>query len=234
MGIGAIGAIGDEFGEFDDAKAPGRGVTPLASPYFLIPCARLPRYPCAASREGWYAGSSMNEFVFREDTMRTSVSLFFLTTAFLVPVAAGSALATELPKEGSYDYTACWSGVSNAITFSKADTASSYEMTGTILSNPSGGMFDKNSFRCVGMNASLEGKFTGSAVCESLDVDGDKRLSNYSLASDGSLTREIVAGTGKYEGMTMTGTVHPLGSFPVVKAGTFQDCNHQTGTYKLK
>jgi hypothetical protein len=25
-----------------------------------------------------------------------------------------------------------------------------------------------------------------------------------------------------------------LGPFPVIKAGTLQDCNHQTGTYKLK
>ena len=142
--------------------------------------------------------------------------------------------AAELPKEGSYDYTACWSGVNNTIAFSKGYNASSYEMTGTILSNPPGGMFDKNSFRCVGMNASLGGKFTGATVCEAIDVDGDKRLSNFSLGSDGSLTRETVAGTGKYEGMTITGTVHPLGSFPVIKAGTFQDCNHQTGTYKLK
>ena len=30
------------------------------------------------------------------------------------------------------------------------------------------------------------------------------------------------------------GTVQPLGPFPAIKAGTFQDCNHQTGTYKLK
>ncbi len=105
--------------------------------------------------------------------------------------------AAELPKEGSYDYTACWSGVNNTIAFSKGYNASSYEMTGTILTNPPGGIFD-------------------------------------SLASDGSLTRETVAGSGKYEGMTVTGTVHPLGSFPVIKAGTFQDCNHQTGTYKLK
>jgi hypothetical protein len=148
--------------------------------------------------------------------------------------SASAATATELPKEGSYDYTACWSGTSNTITFSKGYTASSYEMIGTTRSNPPEGMFDKNSFRCVGTNASLGGKFTGSTVCESVDVDGDKRLSNFSLSSDGSLTRETVAGTGKYEGMTQTGTVHPLGPFPTVKAGTFQDCNHQTGTYKLK
>ena len=48
------------------------------------------------------------------------------------------------------------------------------------------------------------------------------------------MTRENITGTGKFEGMVATGTVKPLGPFPVVKAGTFQDCNHQTGTYKLK
>jgi hypothetical protein len=165
--------------------------------------------------------------------MNQTLKLFYLV-ALTGLASAGSAFGAELPKEGSYDYTACWSGVNNVITFSKTHTASSYEMTGTIRSNPPDGLFDKNSFRCVGMNASLGGKFTGSTVCESMDVDGDKRLSNYSLASDGSLTREIVRGTGKYEGMTMTGTVHPLGPFPDVKAGTFQDCNQQTGTYKLK
>src|SRR3984893_16021145 len=42
--------------------------------------------------------------------------------------------------------------------------SSSYEMTGTTRSNPPGGMFDKNSFHCVGMNASLDGKDTGSTV----------------------------------------------------------------------
>jgi len=154
--------------------------------------------------------------------------------ALLIVASPFSAFAGELPKEGSYDYTACWSGTNNVITFSKSHTGSSYEMTGTTRSNPPEGMFDKNTFRCVGMNASLDGKFTGSTVCETVDVDGDKRLAYFSLASDGSLTRENVAGTGKYDGMKATGVVHPLGPFPVVKDGTFQDCNHQTGTYKLK
>ena len=154
--------------------------------------------------------------------------------ALIILASPFSAFAAELPKEGSYDYTSCWSGVSNTITFSKTHTASSYEMTGTTRSNPPEGMFDKNTFRCVGMNASLDGKFTGSTVCESIDVDGDKRLSYFLLAKDGSLTRENISGTGKYEGMTQVGVVHPLGPFPVIKAGTFQDCNRQTGTYKLK
>ena len=163
---------------------------------------------------------------------QTSGSFYFVALIWLA--SAGSAFAAELPKEGSYDYTACWSGSGSDITFSKTHTASSYELTGTIRSNTSGGMFDKQAFRCVGMTAVLGGKSTGSTVCEAIDADGDKRLSYFSLGSDGKVTREFIAGTGKYEGMVTVGTVEPLGPFPVIKAGTIQDCNHQTGTYKLK
>ena len=161
--------------------------------------------------------------------MRSHVLALLILSS--VPVL--SAVAAELPKEGNYDYTACWSGVNSVITFSKTHTASSYEMTGSNRSNPPGGMFDKTTFRCVGMNASFDGKNTASTVCEAVDGDGDKRLTYFSL-SDGKVNRENVTGTGKYEGMVASGAVQPLGPFPVVKPGTFQDCNHQTGTYKLK
>lgn len=145
----------------------------------------------------------------------------------------GAASAQTLPKEGRYDFTACWSGASNAIAFSKTHTASSYEMMGTTRSNPPGGMFDNHSFRCVGMNYSLDGKAGGTAVCEAVDRDGDKRLTFFTIAGD-KVVRENVTGTGKYEGMVASGTVQPLGPFPGIKPGTFQNCNHQTGTYKLK
>jgi hypothetical protein len=174
------------------------------------------------------AGQTFLKRFYEESAMQRYV------LAFLIFTSAPSAFAIELPNEGSYDYNACWSGVNNVITFSKTHTASSYEMTGATRSNPPGGMFDKNTFRCVGMNASFDGKTTGSTVCEAIDADGDKRLAYFSLGSDGKVTRENITGTGKYEGMVASGTVQPLGPFPVVKAGTFQDCNHQTGTYKLK
>ena len=44
----------------------------------------------------------------------------------------------------------------------------------------------------------------------------------------------VVAGTGKYDGMVTTRTLEQLGPFKAIKEGTFQGCNHQTGTYKLK
>jgi hypothetical protein len=155
--------------------------------------------------------------------------------ALLIVASPFSAFAAELPKEGSYDFTSCNSGVSSVITFSKTHTASSYELTGTNRSNPPGGLFDKSTYRCVGMNASFDGKNTGSTVCESIDVDGDKRLAYFSLGSDGKTTRTNVVGTGKYEGMVTTQSLFEnLGPFPAIKDGTSQSCNHQTGTYKLK
>lgn len=164
--------------------------------------------------------------------MKTQLNCLLSAVAALA--MAGSVAAATLPKEGTYDYTACWSGVSNDIVFSKTHTANSYEMTGTILSNPSGGLFDKSTFRCVGMNTSFDGKNGGGNVCEAIDPDGERRLSQFFIAADGKVTRETVSGTGKYEGMVTSTTVTRMGPFTPVKAGTFQECNRQTGTYKLK
>lgn len=155
---------------------------------------------------------------------------FILATAL---AAARPALAADPPKEGTYDLTACWSGVSNLIAFSKTHTAFSYEMTGSGRTNPPGGMFDLTSFRCVGMNHSFDGKPGATAICEVVDKDGHKFLSYFGMRG-GKLVREQVTGTGKYEGMIRTTEVHAMGPFPSVKPGTFQGCNRQTGTYKLK
>lgn len=154
--------------------------------------------------------------------------------AVLTTLAAGTAVAADFPKEGKFDYTACWSGVSNLVSFSKTHTAFSFELTGVGRSNPPGGLFDKHTFRCVGTNASMGGKNSGISVCESVDADGDKRLTYFSFAPDGTLVREHIAGTGKYDGIVINAKVTNLGPFPTIKAGTFQNCNHQVGTYKMK
>jgi hypothetical protein len=73
-----------------------------------------------------------------------------------------------------------------------------------------------------------------TGTCEVIDADGDKRLGHYSVVDGKETFYTIVAGTGKYEGMILTSTVEPLGPFPAIKDGTFQGCNHRTGTYKLK
>ncbi len=148
--------------------------------------------------------------------------------------SVGLAFAADLPKEGKFSYTACWSGTSSPIAFSKTHTALSFEFLGTTRSDPPGGMFDLSTFRCVGSTAIFDKKFSSMTTCEAVNSEGDKLLSYYHAGDDRKYARQTIAGTGKYEGIVVEGTVTPIGPFPTIKPGTFQGCNQQTGTYKLK
>ena len=162
--------------------------------------------------------------------MRTTVAF---GETFVGLTLGCAALAADLPKEGSYDFMSCYSGTVNPMEFSKTQTANTTEIRGTIVSNPAGGLFDKVAFRCMSMNYTADGKPSGMTLCEGVDKDGDKYLSQ--LVVEGSQqTRKVVAGTGKYEGMTASGTAVSIGPFGTNVSGQTQNCTHQTGTYKLK
>jgi hypothetical protein len=157
-------------------------------------------------------------------TMLTAVALLgFSSTAF-----------ADMPKEGKYDYVSCFAGTTQISKVSNTHSISSYEFTGTTRSNLPDGPFDKESFRCIGTEMRVDGKIASSlTLCEAVDKDGNKRLARFTN-DGGKITREQVTGTGKYEGATISGTVEPLGPFPQAADGTMQNCNRQTGTYKLK
>jgi hypothetical protein len=164
-------------------------------------------------------------------TRRIHVKIWCCTVFLLVGVSL--VRAADLPKEGGFDVTSCWSGASSVITFDKTHTASSSELIGTSRSNPPGGPFDMTSFRCVGLTTSIEGKNTATSLCEIIDNNGDKFLVRN--APEGPKQMSVtLAGTGKYEGMVRIGTSESLGQFPATKPGTFQGCSRQSGTYKLK
>jgi hypothetical protein len=145
----------------------------------------------------------------------------------------GAAAAADLPKEGTYDVTNCYFGSGNTIEFSKTHSAVSLEVTGTTRSNPPGGFLDIATYRCVGFSTTIDGKSSGINICEALDKDGDRLLTR-NIVEGPKQTQETLAGTGKYEGIVRTGVTDSLGAFPTIKPGTFQGCNHGTGTYKMK
>ena len=150
-------------------------------------------------------------------------------------IVAGTAVAADLPKEGNYDFTSCFAGVMTGMGIAKGEGVFTFEMTGVTLSNPPGGMFDKLSYRCIGYATSLRGKITNDSFCEASDTSGDKLFAKFYLGDDRKTShREVLAGTGKYEGMVSTGTSVAIGPFPTAKPGTFQNCTHQKGTYKQK
>jgi hypothetical protein len=147
---------------------------------------------------------------------------------------AGSTFAADLPKEGGYDIKTCFTRHSTRIDYDDTRFAYSYEETGTSVSSPPGGLFDNEVIRCVGLVASFDGKRSGGSVCEGLATNGDKRLTRFQYDSNNKLVREAVSGTGKYDGLTTSGTVRDAGPPVEIKTGTAQLCNLQAGTYKLK
>jgi hypothetical protein len=163
--------------------------------------------------------------------LRSLVFIPVLAIGFTVPVMAQQ--KAELPKEGKYEITNCFSGSANSIDFSKTYSAWNYELTGTTRSNPPGGFLDMTSFRCVGFATSIDGKSSGMNNCETYDNDGDKMLTK-NIIEGPKVSGEALAGTGKYEGIVRIGVADSLGAFPAAKPGTFQGCNHGAGTYKMK
>jgi hypothetical protein len=156
---------------------------------------------------------------------------------FIALAAAGTCAfaAVNLPKEGTYETLNCWTGTGNDVAVGKDYTASSYEMVGTVVSVPPGGLGDRSTFRCVGYVTTFKGKPpTNNNVCVVTDADGDQRINRFAMLPDGKFTREMIGGTGKYEGMEMTNTVFTMPPMKEAKPGVFQGCNRQTGTYKLK
>lgn len=152
----------------------------------------------------------------------------------LAVLATAAVAAQPLPKEGTFAFRACWSGTRNVVAISKTHVGSSFEFTGEAVADEPGGLFDRNTFQCEGMGARLGKQRIGDVICVGVDPDGDKHMERYTLKNDGKWHRKEITGTGKYEGIVTNNKVVQLGPFPVIKPGTFQGCNHTTGTYKLK
>jgi hypothetical protein len=165
--------------------------------------------------------------------MRTMKSMMSVAT-LMAATSVGFAFAADLPKEGSYDYKACFTRNTTSIDFSEAYAAYSYNETAIATSTSPGGMFDGESIRCVGSVAIFNGKRTNLAICEGVAKTGDMRLTRFQYSADGKLVREEVAGTGMYEGMVTTGTAKEVVPPKEIKPGVTTFCNQLTGTYKMK
>ncbi len=165
--------------------------------------------------------------------MRALPRSIVVTASVTVACAVGAA-AADLPKEGSYDYTTCFTRTITRIEYSPTHFAYIHEDLGTSASNPPGGLFDNESVRCVGMTATFDGKRSGATVCEGVAPNGDKRLTRFWYDDKGEYQREAVAGTGRYDGLVTTGSIKAVGQTERIRPGVTRYCNQGTGTYRLK
>ena len=81
------------------------------------------------------------------------------TTLLILIAATSLASAGEVPKEGTYDYTSCWSGTTSTMQLPGGAMAATNEVTGMNHAKIPGTMFDNSSFRCIGFTVTKDKYF---------------------------------------------------------------------------
>ncbi len=125
-----------------------------------------------------------------------------LAAASFLPV---SVHAAELPKQGTDSFTNIWvSTISNSMQ-QGSNTFITYELNGISQNDAGGPMFNLFGLRCVGMwDGRGGGEFNDRGTCTYTDKDGDHIFAPYT-SKGWHGTYEVVAGTGKFAGITGTG-----------------------------
>lgn len=161
--------------------------------------------------------------------VKLTLSIIF-SLAFVLADAGGA--AAELAKKAKYDATVCWGGELHVVSHAKGYMAGTYTLTGTTQSNGGGGIFDKDSFECVGVFHFLGSAPGHTGFCQFVDKDGDKVFGK-DIRNKTDYTMEFVSGTGKYQGIKGGGTTERIGAYPPARKGTAQGCVRMTGSYAL-
>ena len=160
-----------------------------------------------------------------------------IATAGAIFAADGATAGkVNMPKEGSYEFDFC--PIGRGKTFSSGDKLffMQYDLDAVLRSTPAGKAFDRMGARCLGIYSNLSGRQQEAGMCELTDLDGDKWWMDYRGNPDGKGgTYTSAYGTGKYDGMTLRGEYHIDNDWgSISKEVSFQGCNPNKGTYKLK
>ena len=145
-----------------------------------------------------------------------------------------SALAGELPKQGTYSVTWTFSGPYTAIEIGEDQWAWSSTYTLIIWNDAGEGFFHDMSANCVGLGSEAEdAPFTETGYCSYVDADGDQLFEYYYETEEGKGTSTRLGGTGKYAGAQGTDTYEYVLT-PDAPEGVFNGYGHSEGSYTLR
>jgi hypothetical protein len=165
------------------------------------------------------------------DDMRTYTQLktrLLACAALAALLAAGSGYAQQ-----PYDSITCRAGTMAPI--AQADNVLVWALEHRGVSQSSDPTFNGFTQRCIGVVAAVEGKVSANGWCRSVDPKtGDWTLVDWTGSDKpGHGTWSFRYGTGKWKGVSGGGTYEPMGPTKAVEPGTYQNCSHAKGTYKL-
>ncbi len=161
-----------------------------------------------------------------------------LTVSLALVLSFGMTAQAQLAKSGKFSGT--FTGAAKPVAMhmlGEAPVLILIEMFGGTTNDAGSGIFHMNSFKCTFSNEVVQmPKTEGSGYCTFRDADGDTiamRSSETGSLVGGSIgTNTIVQGTGKYKGITGSGS-YKGAPLPEVQPGTFQMTGTFEGSYRI-
>ena len=152
-----------------------------------------------------------------EETMSLRLWLFAALPLFwlfaALPLFPMTVQAADMPKEGTDSVTNTWM-ITSVSTLKVGDHSFTIAEANGITRNDIGGsMFNNFGFHCVGTNEITGSAVHGHGACTWTDKDNDQILTNYESNAAGAGHSTLVAGSGKFAGIS--GTSEFTVQFPV-------------------
>jgi hypothetical protein len=134
------------------------------------------------------------------------MSLRFLLLMTVLPLAPITVLAGETPKEGTDSFTNTWLLTTTNPMKVGDRTLGTYEING-VHQNVQGDATTDMGMRCLGIYDDLAGEALQRehGACTFTDNDGDKIMATYERKTADGGVETLVAGTGKFAGISGTG-----------------------------
>ena len=136
--------------------------------------------------------------------------------------------------EQSYDVDSCVSMDISPLVRSQEITIFSFDSKGIVRSNSENKVFDNCTVHLKGVAVREGNKQTVYAYMKYLDPEGDYVIFRYTQnPGEKAATTTILAGTGKYKGITGGGKAVRIAGGKPLTEGTMQFCNNHKGTFTV-
>jgi hypothetical protein len=170
-----------------------------------------------------------------ESPTKGSAIMKMLSVVGAVGLCSATAMAADLPKQGTYNGTYTAIGTYKATKIGDR-TVNIFDENGVQVTN---GFADHMTFHCWGTNQIANGESASEGHCVATDPTGDLLETRFSLQralvdkiAKGSVS--LVAGTGKFAGVSGTSAFeNHVGEFRALTDGTYVTYVTLEGNYKL-
>jgi hypothetical protein len=157
----------------------------------------------------------------------SSLACLAVLAALLVPASAYAQTTT--------DHTTCRAGTLSVLAQDEKKIVLFLDHRGVAQGASAQDPFHGSTQRCVGTIANFDGKVTSGGWCKQVHPQtGDWLVLDWAgSGTPGAGTYTLRHGTGKWKGITGSGTYEAVGQTRPVEAGTYQNCVRIKGTLNI-